>query len=143
MRSLGIDHGSWCLNIWLGSSYIRSRSILASVVVVLTTNISRPLRTLRSIVTVVATIIVGSHAAIVVVVIHRALVVLKLSLNEGENLLDELDGVRLLKKYRIDRSNMLLPHVVEVGLVHSVSLLLSANLGEFVVGHKKNLSVES
>ena len=79
-------------------SRIRSRSILPSVVVVLTTNISRALRTLRSSVTVVATIIVGSHAAIIVVLINWALVVLKLSLNESENFLDELDGVRLLKK---------------------------------------------
>ena len=58
------------------------------------------------------------------------------SLEESQDLLDELDGVGSLQEVGINRSGVLSLHVEEVSLVLSVCLHLLADLWKLVVGYE-------
>jgi len=74
-----------------------------------------------------------------VVVLLRA--AYHISLNESQNLLNQLDGVRSLQEGWVNGGSGLPLHVQEVSLVLGVSLDLLADLGELVVGHEQVLAV--
>jgi hypothetical protein len=140
------------LHNWLN---LRNKAL---VLVIGTLTVS-PLTTLGSvaahlsIVVVWLSVVVVSHAAVVhwvavlVVVVVATLVwesvSTHLSLDEEQNLLDELDGIRASEDGGIKRSCTLPLEVHEVSLVLSVSLLLLADLWEFVVGYVEELSINS
>ena len=63
------------------------------------------------------------------------------SLEESQDLLDELDSVGSLQEVSINRSGVLSLHVKEVSLVLSVSLHLLADFGKFVIGHEQVLAL--
>jgi hypothetical protein len=88
-------------------------------------------------------VVVGeSVGSLVLEVIVVVAVATHLSLNEEEDLLDELDGVRALEDLRVKGSSILLSHVHEVSLVLGVGLLLLADLWQFVVGHIESLAID-
>ena len=64
------------------------------------------------------------------------------SLDESEDLLDELDGVGSLKERWVNGSSSLSLHVQEISLILGVSLDLLADLGKLVVGDKEVLAVD-
>jgi hypothetical protein len=64
------------------------------------------------------------------------------SLEESQDLLDELDGVGSLQEVGINRSGVLSLHVEEVSLVLSVCLHLLADLWKLVVGYEQVLALD-
>ena len=86
---------------------------------------------LRSIVVEVVAVVLERHATV------------ELLLDEVENLLNQLNSVRSLKKSGVNlvRSD-LLSLIVEISSILSLSLLLSADLGQLVVGNIELLSIE-
>jgi hypothetical protein len=109
-------------------------------------------------VVVVSTLVSGSSGATTIVVAVGTVVVIEITLRsvvvvegeatvhllleKNEDLLNELDGVGLLKEVGVDLvGGELFPLVVEVGLVLGLGLLLPADLGQLVVGHVQLLPV--
>ena len=86
---------------------------------------------LRSVVVVVVAIVLERHATV------------ELLLDKVENLLNQLNSVRSLQKSGVNLVRCdLLSLIVEISSILSLSLLLSADLGELVVGNIELLSVE-
>lgn len=129
---------------------LRSRilDVLGSVVVValvsvvlVSTLISIGSRSISLIISTIVEVVLGSVAAEVVVVRHATV---ELSLNEEENLLDELNGVRSLEEVRVELvGSELLSLVVEISSILSLGLLLLADLGQFIVSNIELLSIDN
>ena len=64
------------------------------------------------------------------------------SLDEGQDLLDELDGIGSLQERGVNGSSSLSLHVEEVSSVLGVGLQLLADLGELVVSHEQLLAID-
>lgn len=106
--------------------------VALSVVLLLLLLATLVLYSIRSLLIVVVVAALGSVAAVIVVIRHATV---ELSLNKEEDLLDELDGVGSLKEVGVELvGGELLSLVVEVSSVLGLGLLLSADLGELVVG---------
>ncbi len=92
-----------------------------------------------------ATVGTGSEVAVATwsleVVVHHSSAI-KVSLNVGEDLLDDLNGVRSLKNVRVDVGLGRLSAVEEISLVLSLSLKLSTGLGKLVVGNIQRLAID-
>lgn len=91
---------------------------------------------------VITTIIEVLRSVVIAAVVERHATV-ELPLNEEEDLLNEIDGVRSLKKVRVKLvGSKLLSLIVEVSLVLGLGLLPLADLRELVVGNIKRLTIE-
>lgn len=129
---------------------LRSRilDVLGSVVVValvsvvlVSTLISIGSRSISLVISTIVEVVLGSVAAEVVVVRHATV---ELSLNEEENLLDELNGIRSLEEVRVELvGSELLSLVVEISSILSLGLLLLADLGQFIVSNIELLSIDN
>ncbi len=130
---------------------LRSRilDVLGSVVVValvsvvlVSTLISIGSRSISLVIsTIVEVVVLGSVAAEVVAVRHATV---ELSLNEEENLLDQLNGIRSLEEVRVELvGSELLSLVVEISSILSLGLLLLADLGQFIVSNIELLSIDN
>lgn len=117
--------------------------VLALVSVVLvSTLISSGSRSISLIISPIVGVVLGSVVAEVVVVVRHATV--ELSLNEEENLLDELNGVRSLEEVRVELvGSELLSLVVEISSILSLGLLLLADLGQFIVSNIELLIIDN
>jgi len=117
--------------------------VLALVSVVLvSTLISSGSRSISLIISPIVGVVLGSVVAEVVVVVRHATV--ELSLNEEENLLDELNGVRSLEEVRVELvGSELLSLVVEISSILSLGLLLLADLGQFIVSNIELLVIDN
>ena len=91
------------------------------------------------------TVISGLAGSVVVVLTtggsHGVLRTGHVSLDQGKDLLDQLNSVGSLKERGIDGSSGLSLHVEEISLVLGVSLNLLADLRKFVVGDKQVLAL--
>jgi hypothetical protein len=129
---------------------LRSRilDVLGSVVVValvsvvlVSTLISIGSRSISLVISTIVEVVLWSVAAEVVVVRHATV---ELSLNEEENLLDQLNGVRSLEEVRVELvGSELLSLVVEISSILSLGLLLLADLGQFIVSNIELLSIDN
>lgn len=127
----------------------RIRDVLGSGVVValvsvvlVSTLISSGSRSISLIISPIVGVVLGSVVAEVVVVVRHATV--ELSLNEEENLLDELNGVRSLEEVRVELvGSELLSLVVEISSILSLGLLLLADLGQFIVSNIELLIIDN
>ena len=127
----------------------RIRDVLGSVVVLplvsvvlVSTLISSGSRSISLIISPIVGVVLGSVVAEVVVVVRHATV--ELSLNEEENLLDELNGVRSLEEVRVELvGSELLSLVVEISSILSLGLLLLADLGQFIVSNIELLVIDN
>jgi hypothetical protein len=91
---------------------------------------------------VITTIVEVLRSVVIAAVVERHATV-ELPLNEEEDLLNEIDGVRSLKKVRVKLvGGKLLSLIVEVSLVLGLGLLPLADLRELVVGNIKRLTIE-
>jgi hypothetical protein len=91
---------------------------------------------------VITTIVEVLRSVVVATVVERHATV-ELPLNKEQDLLNEIDGVRSLKKVRVKLvGGKLLSLIVEVSLVLGLGLLPLADLRELVVGNIKRLTIE-
>jgi hypothetical protein len=139
----GLNWSKWLLNLIVlpvlnGSSSIvvvaleSTLGILSgsSLLLLVVSSIVEVIVVLRSIVVVVA-VVLERHATV------------ELLLNEVENLLNQLNSVRSLEKSGVNLVRCdLLSLIVEISSILSLSLLLSADLGELVVSNIELLSIE-
>ncbi len=91
------------------------------------------------------TVVSGLAGSVVVVLTaggsHGVLRAGHVSLNQGKDLLDQLNCVGSLKERGIDGSSSLSFHVEEISLVLSVSLNFLSDLRKFVVGDEQVLAI--
>lgn len=96
-----------------------------------------------SIALIVITAIVKVLRSVVVATVVERHATVELPLNKEQDLLNEIDGVRSLKKVRIKLvGGKLLSLIKEVSLVLGLGLLSLADLREFVIGNIKRLTIE-
>ena len=138
----GLNWSSWLNLIVLSVVLSRYPSIVALLSTLSVILLSRSSLLLLVVSSIVEVIVLRSIVVVVAIVLERHATV-ELLLNEVENLLNQLNGVRSLEKSGVNlvRSD-LLSLIVEISSILSLSLLLSADLGELVVGNIELLSVE-
>jgi len=140
----GLNWNNWLLNLIVLPVVLNGSSsvvvALESTLIIVLSGSSLLLLVVSSVVEVV---VLRSIVVEVVAIVLERHATIELLLDEVENLLNQLNSVRSLKKSGVNLVRCdLLSLIVEISSILSLSLLLSADLGELVVSNIELLSIE-